>query len=180
MDAGIFVCGSVIFPAPGETAATERETFSFLVDLFGGREVGAVPVQPAFPAPYSEWWEQMGAYGFEADRGALLADLLQRRARRFVAPHAGHALPYRLDGLPFPALSQRTGEFARRLREHGVLTGMSDETVLIALAAGYPPREFQRIEREIFILGDADRMAEVIHRVRLGGRALQGDTVGRA
>ena len=55
---------------------------------------------------------------------------------------------------------------------------MSDETVLIALAAGYSPREFQRIDREIFILGDADRMAEIIRRVRLGGHAEQDDTAG--
>ena len=177
MAAGIFVCGSVIFPAPGETLSTEQETFRFLVDLFGGHELGAVPVQPAFPTPYSEWWDHLRAYGFEADRAALLADLLRRRARRFVAPGTD-PLPYRLDGLPFSELSAKSARFVHRLRERGVVTGMSDETVLIALAAGYSPREFQRIDREIFILGDADRMAEIIRRVRLGGHAEQDDTAG--
>jgi radical SAM superfamily enzyme YgiQ (UPF0313 family) len=168
MDAGIFVCGSVIFPAPGETAETEEQTVAWLLKLFAGKKGCSVPVQPAFPAPYSRWWDDMQGYGFEADRAELLADLLRRRARRFVPLHAVDPLPYRLDGQPFAALSRRAAGLMKRLRQHGILTGMSDETVLIAHAAGYPPRDFHRIDREIFVLADADRMSEVIDRVRRG------------
>jgi hypothetical protein len=168
MDAGIFVCGSVIFPAPGETQKTEAETLALLLGLFQGRELCSVPVQPAFPAPYSRWWREMAVFGFEADHQALLTDLLRRRARRFAPLHAADPLPYRLDGQPFAKLSERAAGLVRQLGEHGILTGMSDETVLIALAAGYTPGEFRRMDREIFVLGDADRMSEVISRVNQG------------
>jgi hypothetical protein len=43
--------------------------------------------------------------------------------------------------------------------------GVSDDTMLTAIAAGYPVNDFARLNREIFLLGDAERLTEVISRV---------------
>ena len=67
---------------------TDQGFSAWLLKLFAGRPDCSVPVQPAFPAPYSRWWDDLQGYGFEADRAALLTDLLHRRARRF-----GHTKP---------------------------------------------------------------------------------------
>jgi hypothetical protein len=168
MDAGIFACGSVIFPAPGETAETERETLSFLLDVFQGRPACAVPVQPGFPQPGSQWFEHMERYGFAADRKPLIAAMADFRVRHLLPMSLWEPLPYTMDGLPMQAAAERTTAMARQLEGAGILTGMGDDSVLVAYAAGIPPAEFRRLERAIFVTADADRMTDVIRAVREG------------
>jgi hypothetical protein len=73
-----------------------------------------------------------------------------------------------MDGLPMQAAAERTTAMARQLEGAGILTGMGDDSVLVAYAAGIPPAEFRRLERAIFVTADADRMTDVIRAVREG------------
>lgn len=168
LDQGIFVCASIIFPSPGETAETEKETFALLCRLLEGRPHCAVPIQPAFPQPGSRWGDNMARYGFSGNREAVLEDMVNRRISRLVPSHLVKPLPYQLDGVPFADLAARSSEFARRLAERGILTGISDETVLLAQAADREVTEFARETGEIFASADSDRLADIIRSMRAG------------
>jgi len=174
LDQGIFVCGSIIFPSPGETAETEEETFALLCRLLEGRRNCAVPIQPAFPQPGSRWGEDMARYGFSGNREAVLEDMVNRRVSRLLPVHLVKPLPYELDGVPFTDLAARSWAFARRLAERGILTGISDETVLLAQAANREVTEFVRESDEIFATADGDRLVDLIRCMHPGSaRAME-------
>jgi radical SAM superfamily enzyme YgiQ (UPF0313 family) len=166
LDQGIFLCTSVIFPAPGETDDTEEETFALLCELLEGRPDCAVPIQPAFPQPGSKWGDEMERYGFTGDRMRVLEDMLERRVSRIIPSHLLKPLPYELDGASFTELARRSHAFGCRLSERGILTGISDETVVLALASGRPLRDFLRESDEIFTEADSDRLNDLIQRMR--------------
>lgn len=168
LDAGVHVCGSVIFPAPGETRQSEAETEAFLKGLFQHRPNASVTLQPAFPQPGSVWWDEFEQVGFSGSRSDILDDLTKRRAPKFLPAGVFHPLPYALDGQPFSALSQRTAALGKRLQQAGVMVGVGDDTMLTAIAAGSSVREFARQNRQAFLSGDADWMGEVAIRVRHG------------
>lgn len=166
LEADIHVCGSVIFPAPGETAHSEAETEAFLLDLFQHRSNASVTIQPAFPQPGSIWWDRFEQVGFSGSRSGILDDLTTRRSPRFLPPDLFQPLPYALDGQSFSALAQRTAALGKRLQQRGVLVGISDDTMLTAISAGFSVSEFAHYNREAFLSGDADWMSEVATRVR--------------
>lgn len=166
MDAKVQVCGSIIFPSPGETEQSEQETEAFLLELFDGQPNSAVTIQPAFPQPGSRWWDHFEEVGFAGSRADILADLTQRRSRRFLPATHFMPLPYSLDGHGFSEMAQRTARLCRRLQSRGVLVGLSDDTMLTAIAGGYSIRDFARINREVFLTGDADRLVDMIEQIR--------------
>jgi hypothetical protein len=171
MDSGIHVCGSIIFPAPGETPHSEAQTEAFLLDLFQNRSSSSVTIQPAFPQPGSGWWDRFEQVGFSGSRQEILEDLINRRSPRFLPPSLFHPLPYSLDGQSFSALAQRTAALGKRLQQRGVLVGVSDDSMLTALSAGFSVSEFAHRHREAFLSGDADWMSEVATRIRSGKHA---------
>ena len=166
MDAGIFVCGSTIHPAPGETEETAAETLAFLLELFGGRRRCAVPVLPPLPQPGTRWWDQMESHGFQGEKEPLLDALLRRRVRHFLPMNLFEPLPYSLDGRPFTELARQTSRLTAALRARGVITNMSDDMVLIAVAAGMEPDELQRQDHQMFISADAERLEQLISTIR--------------
>ncbi len=168
LDAGIFVSASVIFPAPGETAETEAATLDLLTDLMGGRQDCAVPVQPSFPQPGSQWFTDMERYGFAGDRDELLSAICGLRVRHLLPVSLWEPMPYSMDGRPIVEHTMRTVAFARKLEAAGITTGMADEAVLIGAAAGYTPRQFHALQRRVFVTADADAAEEIILRARRG------------
>ncbi len=165
MDAGLFVCGSMIHPAPGETEQTAAETEAFLLQLFEGRPRCAVPVLPPLPQPGTHWWDDMAGYGFGGDHGPLLDSLLRRRVRHFLPMNLFEPLPYSLDGRPFNELARQTSRLTAGLRRRGIITNMSDDMVLIAAAAGMEPAELQRRDHQMFVCADADGLEQLILRI---------------
>ncbi len=170
MDAGIFVSGSIIHPAPGETQQSRHETLQLLLDLFSGRDAGAVPVLPPLPEPGSLWWERMESYGFEGDRDRIIDALCRRRVRMFLPMNMFEPLPYSLDGRDYREVTARTASLTAELRGAGIMVNLGDDTVLIGLAAGHRPREIYDISHEIFACADAECLEELIARTR-GARA---------
>jgi radical SAM superfamily enzyme YgiQ (UPF0313 family) len=173
MDADIFTVGSLIFPAPGETAETEAETRDFLVRVFKGRTNGAVPIQIPLPQPGSTWGNQPQSYGFESDQEALLTALCNRRARHFLPINFFEPLPYSLDGKSFRELSARNADLVRFLRQQEILINLGDDTALIALAAGLKPEEYQAIDHDIFVLCDHERVEQLADDIRKRQRVEQ-------
>ncbi len=165
LDAGIFVCGSVIHPAPGETEATTAQTRDLLLGIFRGRDKGSALVLPPLPQPGSRWWEEMSRFGFEGDREAVLAALAARRTRHLLPMNTFEPLPYSLDGVPYVEMCRRTAALAGDLRDRGVLTNMGHDAALFAEAAGLSPEAFWRTDHEMFLAADADRIEEVVQQM---------------
>ena len=165
MDAGIFVCGSVIFPAPGETETTAAQTRALLIDLFADRDHASVLVLPALLQPGSRWWEEMERFGFEGDREAIVEALSHRRTRHLLPMNHFEPLPYHLDGIPFREQCARTGALTRALSDRGILTNMGHDAALFAQAARYRPLTYREIDHEMFLLADGDRITEIIRRM---------------
>ena len=115
----------------------------------------------------------MTRYGFSGDRQSIVEDMAHRRISRLLPQHVTAPLPYRLDGMTFERLVARSQQFAQRLQARGILTGISDELVLVALASGRSPREFVTENHEIFSLADSDRLTDLVRLVRSGAQAPQ-------
>ena len=165
LEAGIFTCGSVIFPAPGETARTEEQSFALLAELFSGQPNGAVVIQPAFPSPGSGWWEPLSEHGFEGDPEAVFQALLHRRARLLIPTDVLDPMPYSLDGSPFAALVQRAGALRARLEQQGVQVELMDEMVLTATAVGMLPAAFRDLDRRLFATADSEGLEDLAARL---------------
>lgn len=165
LEDSIFVVGSVIFPAPGETSATEAETLELLTELFAGQE-GAVPVVPPLPEPGSRWFEEWSRFGFSGTREGLVDALCQRPPHPLLPVHLTHPLPYGLDGQSSTDVVLRSIGFARLLEASGVLTNVTDEMVLVARAAGLTARELRDLDRRMFATADVDRIRDLLARIR--------------
>ena len=162
LDANIFTSASIIFPAPGETASTMAQTFDLLARTCCGRPNASVVVQPAFPLPGSLWWREMERHGFGGDGEALLRALATRPPYRLMPQEAGGATPLTLDGVAFSELCRRALALEESLRSLGIATGLTDEAVLIARAAGQPPARFGMLNHEIFATADAEGAGQLI------------------
>lgn len=167
MEAGVFASGSVIFPAPGETAQTEARTEALLVQLFADQALGAAVIQPAFPSPGSAWGQHPEGHGFGLDRRQLLSALLSRRAPTALQPALlaeQEAPAYTLHGEPFSQLARRAATLRQRLQRQGVTTGVNDELVITAHAVGLDPVALYQLDAEIFATADHERADELLAR----------------
>lgn len=180
LDAGLFVCGSVIVPAPGETPESEAETRALLTEVFAGRENGAALVLPPLLQPGSRWWDEPGRFGFEGDPEAVLDALCSRRTRHLLPMDVFEPLPFRLDGADQRAVAARTAAFTRTLRAAGVLTNMGHDAALFARLAGLEPRALLDLEHDVFLTADAVRARALVRALRERGGALPPRAPGAA
>jgi hypothetical protein len=166
MDADIFACASVIFPAPGETEVTAAETAALLRSVFAHRPNGSAMVLPPLLEPGTQWWAQPERYGFEGDREEVVAALCARRVRHLLPMNIFEPLPYRLDGRSFRELCARSADLTKTLQQQGCIVNMDHDAALFAHAAGLTPEALQRQEHEAFLLADADRITDLIRAMR--------------
>jgi hypothetical protein len=166
MDADIFPCASVIFPAPGETETTAGTTLDLLRSVFRGRTNGSILVIPPLLEPGARWWAEPERFGFEGDREEVLAALCTRRVRYLMPMNHFQPLPYRLDGRSFRDVCSRSEELVRTLRAEGCIVNMDHDAALFARVAGITPAVLQGMEHEAFRLADADRITDLIRAMR--------------
>jgi hypothetical protein len=167
MRQGLFVSGSVIFPAPGETQATESETLQLLIELFAGKQ-GAVPVVSPLPEPGSRWHQEWERFGFSGERDALIDALCRRPPRPLLPVQLTNPLPYALDGHRASDVALQTMGFAQLLEAAGVLTNVTDDMVLMARLAGLTPRELRDWDCRAFACADIDGLRTLSRRMREG------------
>jgi hypothetical protein len=161
--AEISTLASIIFPAPGEDADSERRTR----DLLRTVRPDAVPVQFPGVIPGSEWWHHPGKFGFEMTmpERKLWAYVLTYKIKLLFPPRFWRPLPYRIDGQSYKQFSSRTEQFVRDLERDGTVTGMGHDLVLMAHATDLSLREFRDRTRRDFFTGDADAAQEMVDRI---------------
>lgn len=162
--AGIFTVTSLMFPNPGETEESRKETLRFLEEV----RPDGVPVLFPLLLPGSKWWDAPENYGLKVpDREAHLFNLVDYKARLVFPPRFWPEMLYSIDNKPFTRFVAETEEFAREIEAMGLSTFISDEMALIALRSGLEPREFGNYCKWYSVTGDADEMQKLLGNINM-------------
>ena len=109
-EAGIFTVGSLIFPAPGDSAATARETLA----LLAREKPGAVTMQAPVIAPRTEWFEASEKYGIAfKNRDRYLREAMVWKLNLDLPTVFWPSLPVSVDGRSYKKVLAMTFEFVR-------------------------------------------------------------------
>jgi radical SAM superfamily enzyme YgiQ (UPF0313 family) len=154
----IFVVGSVILPAPGDTDETMRETFDLLTDI----RPDSVFIQ--FPGiyPRTPWAENPERYGFDLDGESYCRQVMNYKIRTLFPPSFWSPLPYRLSGMSFRRFARITEKFALKLEKNGLVTQLTDDIAMVGSVLGIEPREFKEVTARAMWTGDWEKMAEIV------------------
>jgi radical SAM superfamily enzyme YgiQ (UPF0313 family) len=159
---GIFAVGSLIFPAPGDDAASERET----LDVLAAEKPNSVTLQAPVVAPRTEWFESPGEHGVRfADREEYLDAAMAWKIKLILPPSFWSPLPVQIDGRSYRQVLRKAMRFSRRLGELGIATSISDETYLMSIKAGMDAVAFRDKIVGAFFSGDADVIAAVTAQI---------------
>ncbi len=156
--AGIFTVTSMIVPLPFDTPQTIQQSLEFVCEI----EPDAVPVQFPGLLPGTPWMDEPEKYAFEVDRQEALRVGLDYKIKLLFPPAYWEPLPYKINGMTFQQFTALTADFARRLEERGILTGVPDDNALLAACAGLSPRQLRDQSRLWCLTGDAESMARMI------------------
>jgi hypothetical protein len=164
--AGLFTVGSLIFPAPGDTAETAAETLA----LIRGLPLGSITLQPPIVMPRTRWFENPGAYGFGIpDMDRYLNTGMTWKVKLQLPPRFWDVLPITLDGRSYRQMLARTGAFAKQLAPLGIPTSISDENYLMSKLAGLDPVTFRDRSLAAFYAGDTARLKELVQTINRAG-----------
>lgn len=184
-DAGLFTVGSVIYPAPFDTAASRQETF----DLITRINPGSVPVQFMGIYPGAKYALDPAGNNFEivypgrlsnwlADRGwkkkpgfydpAIMHYLINYKLNLLFPPKFWRPLPWKMNGMTYRQYAAETQKFVEDLRSAGVLTMMTDDAAMMAQLGGYDFRDFARESFRGIFTGDAAGLSEMVRRINAG------------
>jgi radical SAM superfamily enzyme YgiQ (UPF0313 family) len=162
-DAGISTLASIIFPAPGENAESERNTRELLLSV----RPDAVPVQFPGVIPGSEWWSHPEKFGFQMTQTQkkLWSYSLTYKIKLLFPPRFWKPLPYQIDGQSYREFAARTEAFVGELEDNGIVTGMGHDLALMAHAVGMTLRDFRDQTRMDFFTGDFEAARDMVTRI---------------
>ncbi len=162
--AGIFTVGSIIFPCPGETRASEQESLALL------KEIGldSLMLQAPIVAPRTEWFRNPDRYRIVLDGPDRYMNVAMTwKVKLQLPPRFWNPLPISIDGRPYRKILDWTGAFARQVAQLGIPTSITDETYLMSVQAGMGATQFRDAALGAFFSGDTDAvgsMATAINR----------------
>ena len=157
-DAGIFVVGSVILPAPGDTAETMEETFGLLTDI----RPDSVFIQFPGVYPRTPWAREPEKYGFKLDTEKYCRQVMTYKIKTLFPPSFWSPLPYKLNGMSFRKFTRITEGFASRLQSSGLVTQMTDDIALVSSVLGIETAEFKTMTARAVWTGDFEKMGEIV------------------
>lgn len=164
--AGLFTVGSIIFPAPGDTAETQAETLGLIRDL----GLGSITLQPSLAMPHTSWFRKPADYGFVIpDTEKYLNTGMTWKVKLQLPPRFWDPLPISLDGYSYRGMLERTGAFAKQLVSVGIPTSISDENYLMSQLAGLDATTFRDRSLGAFYAGDAPAIRDLVESINRSG-----------
>jgi anaerobic magnesium-protoporphyrin IX monomethyl ester cyclase len=157
-DAGIFVVGSVILPAPGDNEHTMQDTFGLLT----GIRPDSVFIQFPGVYPRTPWANDPGKYGFDLDKENYCRQVMDYKIKTLFPPSFWSPLPYKLDGMSFRQFARITEQFALKLESSGLVTQLTDDIAMVGSVLGMEPTEFKQVAARAVWTGDWEKMAEIV------------------
>lgn len=157
--AGIYIIGSLIYPAPGEDERTEEETMELL--LRG--QLDAAPIQPPVITPRTLWYDQPKKYFICIPNRKKYDEVLRSwKVKALLPPFLWNDLPLTINGETYKNVINRTAMFIKRVEAKGITTSISDETYLMGRALGRDINEFKNEMQRAFFSGDAQTIKETV------------------
>jgi len=162
-DAGLYVVGSVIIPAPYETEETRKESFDLLLRL---RPDSVVVWFPALMLG-TDWEKNTQKYGFDIRNWkSYLKEAMLYKIKSFYPPALWESSSeYRLNGKSFKEITKETESFIRLLEKNGILTQATSETALMARYAKMSTRDFRDKTRKYLSHGDYESIGELVSEI---------------
>jgi len=162
LDAGVYVTGSIIFPAPRETVVSARRTLRGLAELFGGRPNGSVVVFYPGLMTHSTWSLHPERYAIDCpDMEAHFRDLMSCEVRHFLPTTMWQSFNYSMGGRSQPELARLADKFARALNRRRVTTNAMGDSAMLAFTLGRRPADFERLLARLFLTGDAAGLTQL-------------------
>lgn len=165
--AGIFTVGSVIFPCPGETEQSEKETLDLLRDI----RLDSLMLQAPIVAPRTEWFANPTHHGIHfADPDHYLDVAMAWKVKLQLPPRFWKSMPIAIDGRPYSRVLSWTSRFAREVSRMGIPTAITDETYLMSVQAGMEATRFRDEALGAFFAGDTAAIETLAARINRAAR----------
>ena len=164
-EAGIFVVGSLIFPAPGEDAESEAETLALIPQL----GLNSIMLQAPIVAPRTDWFDMPEKYDIVfQNKEHYLDEAMGWKVKLQLPPRFWDALPIRIGGQDYKQILARAGALGRRIGRMGIPTSISDETYLMSVEADMDPTCFRDEALTAFYAGDTGSIETLVRRINTG------------
>ncbi len=167
-ESGLFVVASFVYPPPGGTEETGRDTFKFIKET----RPDAVYVCAPIVSTRSEWGDSPEKYGIELSAD-YFDNLMFFTPALCLPPTLWRPLEYRINGKTFPEIAKESTAFAKRLEDEGLLTQVMDDTALISRHCGMGYREFRDKVGHYLTVGDRESMSAIIEKINESARLNQ-------
>ncbi len=173
MDAGIFICLSLIVPSPLESEASKQATLNLLRRIFERHNLGAVVVFPPMLAPGSTWWKNREAYGFEFSEGtselAYMQELLHSEWNFLLPSTANKPVHVKMGGRDYASVLAESTAFTQEVEKLGIVTNLDDAAYMIGHLGQMSAAEYKGQVRSALVLGGEQNLMNIVNRVNEGG-----------
>ncbi|MBI5454406.1 MAG: B12-binding domain-containing radical SAM protein, partial [Deltaproteobacteria bacterium] len=171
---GLFTVASFVYPSPGQTEESGRDTFEFIKET----RPDAVYICAPIVSPRSEWGDFPEKYGIELSPDYFDEAMFFTPAL-CLPPTLWRPLEYRINGKTFFEIATESTAFAKSLEGEGLLTQMMDDSALVSRHCGMGYREFRDKAGHYLTVGDRESMSAIIEKINESAR-LAGHASARA
>jgi len=160
---GIFAITSIIFPCPFENDDTREQTLGFLDKVRPDSVIVTFPII----IPSTAWAADPKSFNFHITDSDYEEKNMDYKIKWLFPPRFWQPLSYTLNGKKFKDFTTETSNFINSLTASGLLSGMSDELVLMAQLSGFENREkeFLSLIRKLFFSGDWKGISELTETI---------------
>jgi hypothetical protein len=169
--ADIFVVGSLIYPLPGETAASRANTITRLREI--APSLDSLLVQPAGVYPSSRWAEDPASFGIHLPQDYIRRGL-HYPVKLIVPMRFWPEFPFTYDLMGTPAVRVTFADilrefesFSREVWQHLGIGNIQDYTLLVAGMVGREPLSLTNQLKEMMVTRDyaaVDALLAAVHR----------------
>jgi len=161
-DAGVEAVGSIIYPLPGETEKTRKETEDLILN-----KIKLASVCFSFPGLVkgTRWGRNPEKFGIESEVSDLFMELMHYKIKLLFPPTLWQPLPYKINGKRFDEYAKDAESLLNKFERAGILTNAPDEMVMIAHLIGMNPRELRDRTRRAIATGDKAEVQDLIGKM---------------
>lgn len=161
----LFVVTSYIYPSPGETEQSKKDTFDFIKQS----KTDVASVCPPIVSPRSPWGDNPEKYGIELSEN-YFDEAMFFTPDLFFPPTMWKPLNYKIDGKNFFQIAQESNSFVESLERDGVLTQVMEDAALMARHCAMDYREFRDKVRHYLSVGDSEHMSDIVKKINESSR----------
>ncbi|VAW65893.1 hypothetical protein MNBD_GAMMA09-2081, partial [hydrothermal vent metagenome] len=157
---GLFVVTTYIYPTPGETAETTKDTYDFIKDS----HPDVATFCPPIVTPKSNWGDNPEKFGIELNDN-YFDELMFFTPALFYPPTMWEPMSCKINGKSFFEIAQESDKFARDLEADGILTQVMEDAALMAKHCDMSYVDFRDNVRHYLTVGDQKNMQKIVQKI---------------